>query len=51
MCYYFYRQFIGSHLTRLEHGFGRISVSVKTKSDNGSEMKQMQLLCYKGTLK
>ena len=31
--YYFSRWFVGSHLTRLKHGFGTNSVSVKTKSD------------------
>ena len=31
--YYFSWQFVGSHLTQLKHGFGTISVSVKTKSD------------------
>ena len=31
--YYFSQWFVGSCLTRLKHGFGAISVSVKTKSD------------------
>ena len=32
--YYFSQQFVGSHLTRLKHGFGTISVLVKTKLDS-----------------
>ena len=48
--YYFSRWFMGSRLTQLKHGSSAISVLVKTKSD-GSEIKQMQLLCYDGTHK
>ena len=36
--YYFSRWFIGFHLTLLKHGFGAISVSVKTKSDGHLKM-------------